>query len=1428
MPNLKISQLPEATPTVLQNTDLLPLARGNNTVRLRGDQIATTILGNIPTDLTNLTTKVNTLSARDTDTIDLSFVSTTTLNTLSAFVRDSSITPGKLTTGRPFWNSSGNVGIKTDSPVNNLHILEPGQNVGYYEVARFVISNNPTGTNFTRLLFGQVNSTRMFIEVADQANTKGDLLLNPYGGNVGIGLLDAAAPLHVSGTQIIEANTSSDAALRITQTGSGPVLLVQDSANVDLTPFVIDSEGRVGIGATSTGSKVFIQGNTVNDSSSELRIAGTSGWIDLHNSLRAGDWNNITSETDKAIIFSDGTVDTGNLVIAPWSSSTFGIRIVGSTGRVGINTNNPQSTLDVNGQATVNYLTVRPQDSNIEGGEIRLQGAGTIPAIAIDNYDGHIRFFGLGSGKQLQVLGGAVYVDSVTAPNYFAGNIGINTVAPSARIHIRETVANVNPRVFLSTSQNTQIMYSTDREGIAGWSFGQDATDSNKFKIANRFNNLQDNTRLTIDNTGKVGIGTTIPEHELDVSGTVRARNFVVVNNDSDASIEVGGASNVYIDLKRPASDDYDLRIGTTDGITSFIDTASNFEIRPSAGNRLFVRSNMAITGSDLNISLAGGARGAGGRAVVHDVSNVLTLNFAGDFTGGTRIDSNLFISGTNRIGIGTTNPGVDLDIFSQTGTSDIRMTGARTSNWQANVIYFGDTERGDRYFMGTRGTNDTLVHGGVQDGAVGSWKFYYYSNQNNNNVYPIVLGVYPTSLNAPTLRVGIKDDSIYIDENNNVGIGTTSPVRRLDVGGDIRSTGAPIINNSAPTMYLQDTDHRSAMIHVNGNFFHILRGTGTNSLDWTQYTNGWWPLMLNLDQGDAIFGGNLYIQGSTTNDNASLISIRGLAGQYRFIQYTTANSNRGIVTSRFDAGITNDPESGSNSGSNYFIHRFADNGGFLGRPFQIIRSTGNVEIQNNLHVNTSNITGGGLVLSDDGDIVDMNDGFCSMRFTLGVRIYSGNRSGTPTLTLGQDGNIFQNNPNGWSAQYIQGPHGSRAGVHVGGDPNSNEYRIGRYNRTSGAWEANPFRLDLTEGLLRLTGDLVVGEGKNVSQIYMVDGNEGNRVIHCNSNRIGFLNQAGGWGSWCEDNSDWYSANNIVADGGGIYARGWGGNRNAGVIFFNEAGNRNLYYDGVNYSLAGATYLVTYGTHQVCSHFGSNDVFNGAVELKEAGNVGTTQSDTAYSPALTFHWGGRAASKIRMDANGHYYFQAQGANPWAYRDITANSFWGTGNVVLNNASPTIFLRDTDHASAMIHCNGNLLYFLRGDVNSTTWNKLPNDRWPFYINLLNGRIDVANNIYVADSLVLHCPDFRAENTGWIVLNNGFIMQWVLTAGASTKNFPIAFPNRCLAIFASNNDSQGSNVDNAYASITSRTQFYSATKGSPGNISGFAHWILAIGH
>ena len=64
--------------------------------------------------------------------------------------------------------------------------------------------------------------------------------------------------------------------------------------------------------------------------------------------------------------------------------------------------------------------------------------------------------------------------------------------------------------------------------------------------------------------------------------------------------------------------------------------------------------------------------------------------------------------------------------------------------------------------------------------------------------------------------------------------------------------------------------------------------------------------------------------------------------------------------------------------------------------------------VNQNLTVNAAGTTGQGIILSDDGDIVDNNDGAATFRFTGGVKINNANGSaGTTTkITLANSGNI--------------------------------------------------------------------------------------------------------------------------------------------------------------------------------------------------------------------------------------------------------------------------------------------------------------------------------------------------------------------------------------------------------------------------------------
>jgi len=91
--------------------------------------------------------------------------------------------------------------------------------------------------------------------------------------------IDNAGVTTITGTGIINANSTTDA-LRITQVGTGNALLVEDSANPDATPTVIEASGRIYIGAAQSynsagGRFPLLQLNGYNYESGAL---GTTRW----------------------------------------------------------------------------------------------------------------------------------------------------------------------------------------------------------------------------------------------------------------------------------------------------------------------------------------------------------------------------------------------------------------------------------------------------------------------------------------------------------------------------------------------------------------------------------------------------------------------------------------------------------------------------------------------------------------------------------------------------------------------------------------------------------------------------------------------------------------------------------------------------------------------------------------------------------------------------------------------------------------------------------------------------------------------------------------------------------------------------------------------------------------------------------------------
>lgn len=86
--------------------------------------------------------------------------------------------------------------------------------------------------------------------------------------------------------------------------------------------------------------------------------------------------------------------------------------------------------------------------------------------------------------------------------------------------------------------------------------------------------------------------------------------------------------------------------------------------------------------------------------------------------------------------------------------------------------------------------------------------------------------------------------------------------------------------------------------------------------------------------------------------------------------------------------------------------------------------------------------------------------------------------------------------------------------------------------------------------------------------------------------------------------------------------------------------------------------------------------------------------------------------------------------PAFYYSSDTNSRWVNGyQLYLRGTSPTIFFRDTDANSAMIHVNSNIFYILRAGNDTETWTQV-NGRWPMEIDLTNNNMAIGGNLNVA--------------------------------------------------------------------------------------------------
>jgi hypothetical protein len=771
---------------------------------------------------------------------------------------------GAASATRMIIDADGNVGVGTTSPTRKLDvdgdirinnsIYGTATNHTYYQISNSDYNHSfytrtDVGASLERFTItgGAVDGIAYF------SNTK-----------VGIGTTSPTNNLHVVGNARAGSLLVGDSAasntpatiLHLKSSGTNAVLRIEDSdGNNRVYDFLVDygnglyikeesttrmffqeTTGNIGIGTTSPGYKLDINGSVNIASGQPLRWG--SGDVEIINS-----GYNLVFKTY------DGT-----------DSLDEHMRIT-SAGDVGIGTTSPNAKLDVNnstvgeyayfGSGSTRQLRLSSYNTTSDhaghkinasslNGEIILATGGT-DAITVKN-DQSLQFNSYGAGYLKSDADGNITVDSDTIEDTLdsvttrgntttnditvadvisTGNIGIGTSSPTAKLDVRATsgyavmIANgdvgsgTNNRVQLRLSYNGTDDYShfiTTRHNSSS-----SASNAIDFYTSDSTQNGVYPTNavhgLTIE-AGNVGIGTTSPNAQLHVYST------------GNGEFEVERASGALFNVQAQASlaaigtdSNHPLYLKTNAGTRVAITTSGNVGIgTTSPADKLHV----AVSSGNYQVD-----GDSSGNIYHKSQSGEHRFRANGGTTNAFAIANNLISTlktayFSSNVGIGTASPSEKL-----------------------HVVGNGQFTGGNLYIDGTfpriwlRDTEDNPD----------------YSIINGNGT----LRIYDDTNSA---------DRFAISPSGNIGIGTTSPTEKLHVSGNVRIEGNLEVNGS----YTQiDTD-----VNTTEQWNVTNDGTGPAV---TINQKGAQDIMDVQDDGTSVFyikdGGNVGI--GTTNPDANL-----------------------------------------------------------------------------------------------------------------------------------------------------------------------------------------------------------------------------------------------------------------------------------------------------------------------------------------------------------------------------------------------------------------------------------------------------------------------------------------------------------------------------------------------------------------------------
>jgi hypothetical protein len=525
---------------------------------------------------------------------------------------------------------------------------------------------------------------------------------------------------------------TTDAGGSVTGTGTTNFIAKWNTSSSIQDSIIFDNGTNVGVGTATPSAKLHVNGSEF------LVTQGNEKGLNINNDTYIYKIGDISGGENQAYMQIDSA-----------ASKAFFLN-----SNVGIGTNSPTQKLEVNGNILVNKGTTNRtayvSDDGLYISRTSSPNSYTSSIIADSN---NSNILNINARSRINLILNSNTV--LTADDQ--QNVGIGTDTPVEKLDI--SAGNIR------LDDNQRITWSTNDSNIGRVRItGNESNDFLTFVTDN-------SERIRIISNGNVGIGTTSPDHLLQVESSgnaeIQAQRIagagILIQAQSAAGV-VGTNTNHRLDLKTNNSTRATI---STSGNVGIGTTSPSAKLQVSSSGDTVVKITSA-NGNAAFLDLGDASDTDGGR-IVYDSGSNLALY--------TASSERMRIKNNGNVGIGTTSPSEKLDV---NGNINIRSTssgirGIKRASDGYNLHFAGGSSlTGGSYVElngGSRGGVGNALNGEINFVSGGS----YQSSQG------AVVGNY----NFKTQWNGGSATLMHIDSSTgNVGIGTTDPNRQLQVSG--------------------------------------------------------------------------------------------------------------------------------------------------------------------------------------------------------------------------------------------------------------------------------------------------------------------------------------------------------------------------------------------------------------------------------------------------------------------------------------------------------------------------------------------------------------------------------------------------------------------------------------------------------------------